>query len=80
MPCREKPRDGGRGISGQQARKRRLQIGRFLIDLAGVWMASVAEGLLFAHVGDCSFWVRCLDLERSNERVLALDRHLTSCS
>jgi hypothetical protein len=27
MPCREKPRDGGRGISGRQAPKRRLQIG-----------------------------------------------------
>jgi hypothetical protein len=57
MLGREKPRDGGRGISGRQAGKRRLQIGhgRFLIDLAGVWMASIAAGILFAHVGECSF-------------------------
>jgi hypothetical protein len=39
-------------------------------------MASIAADVPLAHVGDCSFGVRCLDLEGSNERVLGLDRYL----
>jgi hypothetical protein len=46
--------------------------GRILIDLACMRMASIAAGVLFAHVSDGGLWVRRLDLERSNERVLGL--------
>jgi hypothetical protein len=47
-----------------------------LIDLAGMRMASIAAGVSLAHVGDRSFGVRCLDLERRDKRVLGLNRHL----
>jgi hypothetical protein len=47
-----------------------------LSDLAGVWMASIAAGVSLTHIGDGGLRVRRLDLERSNERVLCLDRHL----
>jgi hypothetical protein len=40
-------------------------------------MASIAAGVSLTHVGDGGLRVRRLDLERSNERVLGFDRHLT---
>src|SRR3954454_6417518 len=39
-------------------------------------VASVAAGVLLAHVGDGGAGMRRLDLERGDERVLGLDRHL----
>jgi hypothetical protein len=39
-------------------------------------MAAIAAGVLLAHVGDRSFGMRRLDLERSDERVLGFNRHL----
>src|SRR5215217_4645830 len=39
-------------------------------------MASVAAGVLLAHVGDGGVGMRRLDLERGDERVLGLDRDL----
>src|SRR3954447_19951338 len=39
-------------------------------------MASVAAGVLLTHIGDGSISVRRLDLERGDQSVLGLDRHL----
>jgi hypothetical protein len=39
-------------------------------------MALIAAGILLAHVGDGGFGMRGLDLERSNQGILSLDRHL----
>src|SRR5918993_4497701 len=39
-------------------------------------MAPIAAGVLLAHVGDGGLGVRRLDLERGDQRVLGLDRHL----
>jgi hypothetical protein len=39
-------------------------------------VASVAAGVLLAHVGDGGVGMRRLDLERGGEGVLGLDRHL----
>src|SRR3954463_1958997 len=39
-------------------------------------MASIAAGILLAHVDDSGFGVRDLDLERSNQRVFGFDRYL----
>src|SRR3954447_6492454 len=39
-------------------------------------MASVTAGVLLAHVGDGGVGVRRLDLERGDQGVLGLDRHL----
>jgi hypothetical protein len=50
--------------------------GRILIDLASMRMASIAARVSLAHVGDRSFGVRRLDLERGDERVLGFDCHL----
>jgi hypothetical protein len=49
---------------------------RILIDLAGMRMASIAAGVSLAHVGDCGFGVRRLDLKRRDERVLGFNSHL----
>jgi hypothetical protein len=51
-------------------------LGLVLVDLVGVRVASIASGVLLAHVGDRSFRVCRLDLERSDQRVLGFDRHL----
>jgi hypothetical protein len=50
--------------------------GRILIDLLGMRMTSIATGVSLAHLGDESFGVRRLDLERRKERVLGFNRHL----
>jgi hypothetical protein len=47
-----------------------------LIELAGVRMASIATGVSLTDVSDDGLRVRRLDLERGNEPVLGLDRHL----
>jgi hypothetical protein len=39
-------------------------------------MASIAAGVSLAHIGDRSFGMNRLDLERRNERVLGFNRHL----
>src|SRR3954454_3423909 len=39
-------------------------------------MASVGAGVLLTHIGDGSISVRRLDLERGDQSVLGLDRHL----
>src|SRR4051812_45588173 len=50
--------------------------GRGLADLVGMRVAPVAAGVLLAHVGDGGLGMRRLDLERGDEGVLGLDRHL----
>ena len=50
--------------------------GRGLADLVGMRVASVAAGVLLAHVGDGGLGIRRLDLERGDEGVLQLDHHL----
>src|SRR3954453_2365312 len=50
--------------------------GRGLADLVGMRVASVAAGVLLAHVGDGGVGMRRLDLEPGDEGVLGLDRHL----
>jgi hypothetical protein len=40
-------------------------------------MSLVAPGVLLAHVGNSSFGVSGLDLERSDQRILGFDRDLT---
>jgi len=39
-------------------------------------MASIAARVSLAHVGDRSFGVRRLDLERRDDRALGFNRHL----
>jgi hypothetical protein len=51
-------------------------LGRILVDSARMRMASIAADVSLAHVRDRGFGMGCPDLERSNERVLGLDRYL----
>ena len=46
---------------------------RILIDLGGMRMPSIAPRVSLAHVGDRSFGVHRLDLERRNQRVLGFN-------
>jgi hypothetical protein len=41
-----------------------------------MWMPSIAAGASLTHVSDGGLRVRCLDPDRSNERVLGFNRHL----
>lgn len=43
-------------------------------------MSPIASSILLAHIGDHRVWLLVLDLQRRNQRVLGLDRHVVRSS
>src|SRR3954453_3770581 len=66
-------RGGPEGVPGPSSAE---LTGRGLAALFAMRVAAVSAGVLLAHVGDGGLGMRRLDLERGNEGVLGLDRHL----